>query len=1739
VSNAGSGSRAIRTEHARSRLVSIAVMIGVLLITICMGALAAQPVITGISITDAAMKINDTVTATISVQSDSATTYTLNSGAVGGYVLSLLNRTNSTTYTAQFTITAGGTDYAAGEDIPASISLEGTGTGTWSGLISQGSDPIDANRPTVTSIIRDDLNPTREAQVSIQVDFSESVSGVATSNFSIDASGGQTTASIASVGPGGSSAVWLVVLNTVDDATGTLSIDLDSNLSSITDNAGNALIVGLTAGEAYDVDRLDPTVSVTMSDDALIVGETSLVTFTFTEAVVDFDATDVSVQNGGIGAITVTGDPLVYTGTFTPTNDLEDATNVISAGIAWTDTVGNPPTGTSSSSNYTIDTKEPIVDVTMSDDALIVGETSLVTFTFTEAVVDFDATDVSVQDGGIGAVTVTGDPLVYTGTFTPTDDLEDATNVISAGIVWTDIAGNAPIATSDSPNYEIDTKEPIVVVTMSDDALIVGETSLVTFTFTEAVVDFDATDVSVENGGIGAVTVTGDPLVYTGTFTPTDDLEDATNVISAGIVWTDVAGNAPLTGDDSPNYAIDTKEPIVVVTMSDDALIVGETSLVTFTFTEAVVDFDATDVSVQNGGIGAVTVTGDPLVYTGTFTPTDDLEDATNVISAGIVWTDVAGNAPIAASDSPNYEIDTKEPTITGVSTNDSLITDADTPGDATFVVTIEFSEAMNTGIAPTVTFSPVIGTTLALDGTSGWLDSDTYEAKYDTADVGVDHDDVTVDVSGANDAAGNNQEDFTPTSEFQVDTLNPTILSITSITADGYYSFGSIDVTVTFSEAVTLSGGTLDITLDTPGDVVSVTGFTGWTDASTSYSIGAGDNSCDLDAIGIILNGGTLRDLAGNDAVVLLPGTTIAAGSDITVDTTDPVISGLDLPDTTQSVDAGCSITIPYSAQIDDNCCVNTGVGSSDVQVTVTIVGGSGSATLDAPAATIANNGINRIDISGSFTVSDVTGGDVDVQVEIDCLDCAGNSPAAVSDTVTIDDSTDPVISGFNLPDNTLYMDPALCTYTVPYSATIDDNCCLDAGNVSVVVELVAPYDTATLSAPAATIWNAGGTPNTQVGISGSFEVSALTNDPVHVRVRINATDCNGNAMTEASDTAVFEDGTAPTIGWNIDLPDSTQYVDQDTCIIVIPVQATVTDACCINAGNVTINVQLTNATLSHTVTATQVSQGVVDVSGDITVSALTGCPADLSITIDGIDCAGNHAIQLTDSAVIRDNTVPVINDLMFNTDDSYAAEMTIPYLVDECGLVVVYFSANVTDNCCIVPGNVNVTVTLPTADAILENIVINQVQNGQGRVDVTGNAVVRCLDGPDMSRVQIDISAADCCGNPATPDATGSGEGLVDDVILPIPLDDPRQDMVMDESAIIDPLVEVRVDEFGTYRLVLRESTPVRIDIMANDADNLSHNVAHPFDPCISCGPCGGQTGCCATMVIHEIVEHPSYGTADIEDDTGNCAGGTVIRYAPDRGYLGPDYFTYRTRDAFGNVSTEIATVYLQVVPEVWMEDVYVIACQGSTVEFDVLATDLFIDPENPSVIQFAFSITDGPEHGIIAGDLLDIVYTLPSMVTDPQFGVQVPSLDFSEGAVIALTYTPADGFVGRDQLRIRFEDPFGGVSIAIVDIIVGACGDATGSAIYVTQGQLLPMIVPVSFGPEFEAGMSAVRLISADDGTLFPDAMTGEWDEQINRHVLTLHTAELPPGSYQLEIPLGTGEIVTLTIEVGEAE
>ena len=110
------------------------------------------PTITAVSIPNSTHKVGDTITATITVSSDSDT-YSLGSSKVAGYTLGSLSKTNDTTYTATFTVSDGGTDFAASSDVSVSVVLtdsSSNSTSAFTTAVSQSGDAIYANLPDIT-----------------------------------------------------------------------------------------------------------------------------------------------------------------------------------------------------------------------------------------------------------------------------------------------------------------------------------------------------------------------------------------------------------------------------------------------------------------------------------------------------------------------------------------------------------------------------------------------------------------------------------------------------------------------------------------------------------------------------------------------------------------------------------------------------------------------------------------------------------------------------------------------------------------------------------------------------------------------------------------------------------------------------------------------------------------------------------------------------------------------------------------------------------------------------------------------------------------------------------------------------------------------------------------------------------------------------------------------------------------------------------------------------------------------------------------------------------------------------------------------------------------------------------------------------------------------------------------------------------------------------------------------------
>ena len=111
------------------------------------------PTILAVTLPALAMKIDDLVTATITVENDGDETYTLSSSSIAGFPLDNLTKIDNSTYTAQFTVTSGGADVAASQAIPVSVALfdeTGNANTPYTTAIEQEGDPIDTTPPFAT-----------------------------------------------------------------------------------------------------------------------------------------------------------------------------------------------------------------------------------------------------------------------------------------------------------------------------------------------------------------------------------------------------------------------------------------------------------------------------------------------------------------------------------------------------------------------------------------------------------------------------------------------------------------------------------------------------------------------------------------------------------------------------------------------------------------------------------------------------------------------------------------------------------------------------------------------------------------------------------------------------------------------------------------------------------------------------------------------------------------------------------------------------------------------------------------------------------------------------------------------------------------------------------------------------------------------------------------------------------------------------------------------------------------------------------------------------------------------------------------------------------------------------------------------------------------------------------------------------------------------------------------------------
>ncbi|MTW06219.1 DUF4214 domain-containing protein, partial [Duganella ginsengisoli] len=737
-----------------------------------------------------------------------------------------------------------------------------------------------------------------------------------------------------------------------------LTLD-NTGVADANGNAGS----GTTASSNYTIDSTRPTATISLSDSALTAGETATVTITFSEAVTGLTTADLTVANGSIASLSSSDGGTTWTGTYTPSSSVDDATNVITldnTGVQ--DSAGNAGSGSTSSSNYTVATVRPTATVALSDSALTAGETATVTITFSEAVTGLTTADLTVANGSIASLSSSDGGTTWTGTYTPTSSIEDTTNVITldkTGVADSD--GNTGSGTASSSNYTIDTLRPTATIGLSDTALKAGETATVTIAFSEAVTGLTTADLTVENGTVSSLSSSDGGATWTGTYTPTASIEDATNTITVDKTGvTDAAGNAGSGTTSSSNYTVDTLAPNAPSTpdlssSSDSGT--SSTDNVTNSTAPTLTGTAESGSTVTLYDTDGVTVLGTGTATGGNWSITSTtLGTGTHTITAKA--TDASGNTGVA-SPGLAVTVDTTGPTLAITSDKAAL------KAGETATITFTFSEDPGS----TFTWDGSTGDMTVSGGTLGAI-SGSGTTRTATFTPAASTNGGTAGISVANstytDAAGN-QGGAATTPALTFDTLAPTAPSTPDLDAGSDLGTSSTD-NLTASLTPVLTGvaeaGSTVTLYDTDGTTVLGTGVaTGGNWSITSSALGAGAHTVTAKA----------TDAAGNTG-------SASPGLTVNIDATAPTVT----------------ITSDKSALKIGETAVITFTFSEDPGATFTWNGSSGDVTVSGGAlGAISGSGLTR---TATFTpTASTNGGTASITVTASAYtDAAGNQGGA-----------------------------------------------------------------------------------------------------------------------------------------------------------------------------------------------------------------------------------------------------------------------------------------------------------------------------------------------------------------------------------------------------------------------------------------------------------------------------------------------------------------------------------------------------------------------------------------------------------------------------------------------------------------------------------------------------------------------------------------------------------------------
>jgi hypothetical protein len=206
-------------------------------------------------------------------------------------------------------------------------------------------------------------------------------------------------------------------------------------------------------------------------------------------------------------------------------------------------------------------------------------------------------------------------------------------------------------------------------------------------------------------------------------------------------------------------------------------------------------------------------------------------------------------------------------PAIVSVDLSDDMVTDVD--AGSVLTVTITYSEGMNPGIDPVISFPATdpSGTLIAQDG--NWTSLTTYEANFLIADENVVLDMIDIRIDGAQDLEAKVQKTYLYYDQLEVDTQNPVATSTISdatLINDAAVGAEAISFTVSYDQAMDLnSTPVFEFNPEIANSLVFNAASSSWLNNMTYLAVfDAVDNEVEAADIDVHSSGAT--DINGNN---------------------------------------------------------------------------------------------------------------------------------------------------------------------------------------------------------------------------------------------------------------------------------------------------------------------------------------------------------------------------------------------------------------------------------------------------------------------------------------------------------------------------------------------------------------------------------------------------------------------------------------------------------------------------------------------------------------------------------------------------------------------------------------------------------------------------------------------------------------------------------------------------------